>query len=83
MGIIVGLFFAGMKWWEKNKQKLAKPEERTIRIWPQDRVGDIVIFAAVFGFLGAKIFHNLENWALKEISDGTSHLRGAMSLSWS
>ena len=61
MGIIVGLFFAGMKWWEKNKQKLAKPEERTIRIWPQDRVGDIVIFAAIFGFLGAKIFHNLEN----------------------
>ena len=22
----------------------------------------MVIFAAVFGFLGAKIFHNLENW---------------------
>ncbi|MEO6915376.1 MAG: prolipoprotein diacylglyceryl transferase family protein, partial [Chitinophagaceae bacterium] len=62
MGIIIGLFFAGMKWWEKNKERLPKPEERTIRIWPQDRVGDIVIFAAVFGFLGAKIFHNLENW---------------------
>lgn len=62
LGIALGLVFAGMKWWEKNKQKLAKPEERTIRIWPQDRVGDIVILAAVFGFLGAKIFHNLENW---------------------
>lgn len=61
-GIILGLFFAGLKWWEKNKQKLAKPEERSIRIWPHDRVGDLVIFAAIFGFLGAKIFHNLENW---------------------
>ncbi len=62
LGILVGLFFAGLKWWEKNKQKLSKPETRIIRIWPQDRVGDIVIFAALFGFLGAKIFHNLENW---------------------
>lgn len=62
MGIFLGLLFAALKWWEKNKQKLSKPEERTIRIWPHDRVGDIVIFAAIFGFLGAKIFHNLENW---------------------
>ena len=60
-GIILGLLFAFMKWWELNKQKLLKPEERIVRIWPADRVGDIVIYAAVFGFLGAKIFHNLEN----------------------
>ena len=61
-GIALAIFFAGIKWWEKNKRKLEKPEERTIRIWPHDRVGDIVIFAALFGFLGAKVFHNLENW---------------------
>lgn len=61
-GILLGLLLAGLKWWERNKQKLAKPEPRTVRIWPHDRVGDMVIFAAVFGFLGAKIFHNLENW---------------------
>lgn len=62
VGVLVGIAFAVLKWWEKNKQKLAKPETRIIRIWPQDRVGDIVIYAAGFGFLGAKIFHNLENW---------------------
>ncbi len=62
MGLLIGLIFAGLKWWEKHKQKLAKPEQRTIRIWPHDRVGDLVIFAAVFGFSGAKVFHNLENW---------------------
>ena len=61
-GLGVGLFFAALKWWEKNKEKLATPESRTVRIWPHDRVGDIVIYAAAFGFLGAKIFHNLENW---------------------
>ncbi len=62
VGIALGVLFAGLKWWEKQKQKLDKPEERTIRIWPHDRVGDLVIYAALFGFLGAKIFHNLENW---------------------
>ncbi len=62
VGLLVGLFFAGLKWYEKDKQKLAKPEKRTVRIWPQDRVGDIVLYAALFGFIGAKIFHNLENW---------------------
>ena len=61
-GILLGILFAGLKWWERKKHKLAKPEQRKIRIWPHDRVGDIVIFAAIFGFLGAKIFHNLENW---------------------
>ncbi|HUR11684.1 MAG TPA: prolipoprotein diacylglyceryl transferase family protein [Flavitalea sp.] len=61
-GLILGALFAGIKWWEKNKQKLAQPEKRNIRIWPHDRVGDLVIYAAVAGFLGAKIFHNLENW---------------------
>ena len=61
-GLLLGALFAFVKWREKNKQKLAKAEERTIRIWPHDRVGDMVILAAVFGFLGAKIFHNLENW---------------------
>jgi phosphatidylglycerol---prolipoprotein diacylglyceryl transferase len=61
-GILLGLLFAGIKWREKNRQKLDKPAERSIRIWPHDRVGDIVIVGAIFGFAGAKLFDNLENW---------------------
>ncbi len=61
-GIGLGLLFAGLKWYEKNKQKLPKPEKRTIRIWPQDRVGEITILALVFGLVGAKIFDTFENW---------------------
>lgn len=61
-GIIFGIIAAFAKWYEFNKLKLAVPEERVLRMWPSDRVGDMVITAAVFGFLGAKIFHNLENW---------------------
>lgn len=62
-GLALGLLFAGLKWWEKRKQQLPKPAKRTVRIWPHDRVGDFVVFAALFGFAGAKIFHNLENWS--------------------
>jgi len=61
-GLALGLLFAGVKWREKNKQKLPQPEERKIRIWPHDRVGDIIILGAIFGFLGAKIFNSFETW---------------------
>lgn len=62
-GLLLGIFFAGVKWWEKNKEKLPKPEKRTIRIWPQDRVGEITMLALVFGLLGAKLFDIFENWS--------------------
>ncbi len=61
-GIGLGLLFAGLKWWDKNKQKLTKPEKRTVRIWPHDRVGEITILALIFGLLGAKLFDIFENW---------------------
>ncbi len=61
-GLLLGLLFSGLRYYEKQKEKLAQPEKRTIRIWPHERVGDITIMAAVAGFLGAKLFDNLENW---------------------
>ncbi len=62
-GLLLGSLFLGLKWWEKNKQKLPEPQEKKIRIWPHDRVGDLTIFAAIFGFLGAKIFNSFETWS--------------------
>lgn len=62
-GIALGLLFAGLKWWDKSKRKLDKPEKRTVRIWPHDRVGEITIIALVFGLLGAKLFDIFENWS--------------------
>ena len=61
-GILLGALLIFLKYREKNKQKLAEPEKRVVRIWPHDRIGDMVIFALVFGILGAKFFDNLENW---------------------
>jgi phosphatidylglycerol---prolipoprotein diacylglyceryl transferase len=63
LGIGLGLVFAGLKWWERKKQQLAKPEKRTVRIWPHDRVGEITILALVFGLIGAKLFDIFENWS--------------------
>lgn len=61
-GLVVAAVMVFLKYREKNKQKLPKPEKRTIRIWPHDRVGDFVVLGLVFGIIGAKIFDNLENW---------------------
>ena len=71
LGIALGLLFAGLKWWEKRKHQLPKPEKRIIRIWPQDRVGEITVLALIFGLVGAKLFDIFENWSdfLKKPSD--------------
>ncbi len=61
-GIGLGLVFAFLKWREKDKLKLAKPETRTIRVWPHDRVGEITMLALIFGLIGAKVFDTFENW---------------------
>jgi phosphatidylglycerol---prolipoprotein diacylglyceryl transferase len=63
VGILTGLIFAGIKWWEKNRHKLNKPEERMVRIWPHDRVGELTIIALIVGLLGAKLFDIFENWS--------------------
>jgi len=62
MGLLLGGFFTGLKWWDKNKVKLDTPEKRIVRIWPHDRVSDLTVLAAIFGFAGAKIFNAFETW---------------------
>jgi len=61
-GLLIGGILIYLKWRDKDKQKLKDPERRTVRIWPHDRVGDIIILGLIFGILGAKLFDNLENW---------------------
>ena len=62
IGLALGAFLLYLKWSEKNKQKLAVHEKRIIRVWPHDRVGDIIVLGLIFGILGAKLFDNLEHW---------------------
>ena len=60
-GIVIAALFAFSRYREKEKVKLKKPilEEKTVM--PADLAGSFLIYAAVMGLLGAKLFHNLEN----------------------
>ncbi len=60
-GIIGAGISIYMSWKEKNKQKLDQPKWITKEIHPYQLTGTLLVFAGIFGLLGAKIFHNLEN----------------------
>ncbi len=61
-GILVAAAMAYWKYYTKKKAALPKPKEEKVNVWPHQRVPDFTIMAAVAGLIGAKIFHNLENW---------------------
>ena len=62
LGGFIGAALSGyFTWQEKNKQKLDKPKWIDQTTYPHELAGNILIVAAIFGLLGAKIFHNLEN----------------------
>ncbi|SDD29894.1 Prolipoprotein diacylglyceryltransferase [Mucilaginibacter pineti] len=61
-GIIGAAAFAYWAYYESEKQKLAKPETKEVTAHPQELLGSILLWAAVFGFAGAKLFNALENW---------------------
>lgn len=59
-GIIVGLAFAFMAFNDKKKVQLPKPRIVDEVVHPYQYMSTLIVWAAVWGFLGAKIFHNLE-----------------------
>lgn len=61
-GLLGAAFSIGTRIYEDRKNALPEPKEVEITVKPNDHVSTITILAAVFGILGAKIFHNLENW---------------------
>ena len=60
IGFIVAGLFGYLKYRELKKAQTEKPVEKLIDVYPHERLGDIVMLAAVFGILGAKIFSNFE-----------------------
>ncbi len=61
-GIVGAIGFGYYIYNEKKKKALDKPRSVKVLVWPHQRVPDFTIQAAVAGLIGAKIFHNLENW---------------------
>lgn len=61
-GLLVAAGFVFYRWYSKNKKKLAKPVWKNVEVHPYEQAGNILIIAAIGGLLGAKLFHNLENF---------------------
>ncbi len=61
-GLVLAGLFAYWEYKEKEKQKLPVPKKVVETIHPYQIMSQLVVWAAVWGFLGAKIFDNLENW---------------------
>ncbi|MCO6483666.1 MAG: prolipoprotein diacylglyceryl transferase [Flavobacteriales bacterium] len=60
-GLAVAALMVWLLWREKQKQRLPGPKEKTITVHPWQQTGNITITAAVWGFIGAKVFHWLES----------------------
>ena len=61
-GLLVGGWMAYSKYRESEKQRLPEPVWVETQTHPYQLVGNMTLIAAVSGILGAKVFHNLENW---------------------
>ncbi len=61
-GLALAAISTYMKHREKEKTKLPEPKWIEETLHPYQQVGNLTLIAAFAGLLGAKIFHNLENW---------------------
>lgn len=61
-GLIFATLFVYWAYSEKNKEKLSHPKLVKETVHPHQVMGTLLMWAAIWGFLGAKLFHNLEYW---------------------
>lgn len=60
-GVVLGGVMAWAKWREKDKARLKEPRTEEIKVLPSEHAGNITMTAALWGLIGAKLFHWLEN----------------------
>ncbi|RZK42581.1 MAG: diacylglyceryl transferase [Pedobacter sp.] len=61
-GLAFAALFAYWEYKEKEKSKLPSPKTVEVTVRPHELMSNLIVWAAVWGFLGAKIFDNLEHW---------------------
>ena len=61
-GIFISILSVYFKWNENKKTRLVTPKEIKKTVHPHELVGNITMIAAISGIIGAKFFHNLENF---------------------
>lgn len=60
-GIILACIAAFLTWYGKHKKALPSPAEITEIIHPRQLTGNIILVAAIFGIIGAKLFDVFEH----------------------
>ncbi len=60
-GLLVAAASGGWAWYDKKRHQLPKPKTEIINVHPYEQAGNLLLVTAVFGLLGTKIFHILEN----------------------
>jgi len=61
-GIVMAAVLMYWAYAENKKTVLPVPKVETIKVHPYELMGSILLWAAICGFAGAKIFNALENW---------------------
>lgn len=61
-GLALAALFVYWAYKEKEKTKLPSPKKVEVKVRPHELMSSMVVWAAIWGFLGAKLFDNLEHW---------------------
>jgi len=61
-GIGLAVFMVGLRWYEKHRERLDIPQNVEETIFPHQRIGDLIVVAAIAGILGSKVFTWFEDW---------------------
>ncbi len=61
-GLVAGAAIGYWAYAENKTHLLPKPVKQTVKVHPYELMGNILLWAAIFGFAGAKLFNALENW---------------------
>ena len=61
-GLILGALFIYWAVAENKKERLSQPKIIKETVHPYQIMGTLLMWAAIWGFLGAKLFHNFEYW---------------------
>ncbi len=60
-GILFAAGSAGYRFWRQKSEALPTEDQEGL-VHPYEIMGNLTVAAAITGLIGAKVFHNLENW---------------------
>lgn len=61
LGLLGMAVLGGLRYWSNSRLPEIK-EDKIETVHPYQHMGNITVAAAISGLIGAKLFHNLENW---------------------